>query len=242
MKLDGLLLQSGEDVPFPIARVTIHQPRMREIGLIGEPNFHIGSHFLLFDKNNLSNEDKSGLENQSDFHIFMSAINSRKSIKDKTNIMLVLTLLFPEYKIKIEKDKILLQSENISSNINEQNFNDFKEILSQIFCLGTSEGKSEYNPADALAARIAEKIKKARQKRDKKDKSTKNLAIFDKYISVLSVGLQKDKNELKEYTIYQLRDEYDRFISKINWDYYVEAKRNGAKDLEEVKNWMIVSE
>jgi hypothetical protein len=236
MKLDGLLLQSGEDIPFTTARVTIHQPRLKEIGYIGEENFHKGSHFLIFNRNNLSDEDKIGLEDQSDFDIFMSVMNSRSLARYKTDALMVLALLFPEHKIKIEKDKILLQLENFSSSINERNYDDFKEILNQMFCLGADEG--QFNPEDALAARIAEKIKKGQQKRAEKRGETEEHTVYDQYMSVLSVGLQKDKNILKEYTVYQIRDEYKRYIMKLNWDSYILAKMNGAKDLEEVDNWM----
>ena len=166
--LNKLLLQTGEDVPFLTAGVTIHTPKLKEIGLIGERDFLIGCHFLNFSKDKLSDEDKSNLENKSDFEIFMSVMNSREKAIHKTNGIMVLALLFPQYEIKITKDKILLQSEKNSSSINEQNFDDFKEILNQLFCL-TGEAEDAYNPADALAARIAEKIKKGKQKRNKQE-------------------------------------------------------------------------
>lgn len=238
MELDELYLQSGNDIPFGIAQVTIHQPRINEIGFIGEENFHIGCQFLVFDRNRLSEKDKSDLRDHSDFDIFMSVINSSDKARHKTDAIMVLALLFPEYKIKIERDKILLQLENFSSSINENNFNDFKSILNQIFCLGSDAEGSNYNPADDLAAKIAEKLRKGREKRAEANGETTKVSIFSKYISILSVGLQKDKNELLNYTVYQLRDEFDRFIAKQNYDIYIQAKLAGAKDLEEVQNWM----
>lgn len=232
-------MQTGGDIPFSPARVTIHNPSLAEIGYIGEKNFHIGSHFLAFDKDNLLEEDKTGTENKSNFEIFMSGMNSRKRAVHKVDAIMVLALLFPQYKIKIEKDKILLQSENFSSSINEQNYEDFKEILNQIFCLKNAGSESEYNPADALAAKIAEKIKQGRQKRNKKGTDEdSDFSVYKKFISILAVGLHKTQKELSEYTVYQIRDEFERFIKKENYDMYVKAKLAGAQDLEEVKNWM----
>ena len=236
MKIDELSLQCGNDIPFPQAQITIHQPSIKEIGYIGEENFHIGSHFLVFDRNHLTEEDKTRLANKSDFEIFMSAMNSSDKAKHKTNAIMVLALLFPNYKIKIEHNQILLHLENFSSSINEQNFDSFEEILNQIFCLNIQEG--EFNPSDALAAKIAEKIKKGQQKRAKKNENLTNISIYSKYISILSIGLKKDKNILNKYTIYQLRDEFERFQLKENYDVYVQAKLAGAQNLEEVKNWM----
>ena len=241
MKLNELLLQSGNDIPFPAARVTIHQPRLREIAYIGEKDFQIGCRFLLFDKNKLNDEDKSGLENQSDFNIFMSVMNSRDNAVHKTDALMVLALLFPEHKIKIEQDKILLQLENFSSTITERNYDDFKSIINQMFCLEVS-AEDGYNPADALAAKIAEKIKKAKMKKaEKRGEDLEDVNVYSKFVSVLSVGLQKDKNELMNYTVYQLRDEMSRFLAKYNYDFYLQAKLAGAKDLEEVENWMETS-
>jgi len=238
MKIDKLLLQTGGDIPFPPAGVTIHTPCLKEISFIGEKNFHIGCHFLNFDKNNLSDEDKINLADKSDFEIFMSVMSSRENLDYKTDAIMVLALLFPQYKIKIDKDKILLQLNDSLSSINEQNYDAFKEILVQMFCLQLAEGEEEYDPADALANRIAEKIKKGKMKRNKKELKDDNLFIYDKFISILSVGLRKSKETLSQYTVYQIRDEFQRFIKKENYDLYVKEKLAGAQDLEEVKNWM----
>ena len=43
-----LLLITGEDIPFIEAQTIIHQPTMKEISLIGEESFLIGSKFLNF--------------------------------------------------------------------------------------------------------------------------------------------------------------------------------------------------
>lgn len=239
MKLNKLLLQSGGDVPFLTAGVTIHTPTLKEIGMIGEKDFLIGCHFLNFKKDNLSDKDKLDLDNKSDFEIFMSVMNSREMAIHKTDALMVLALLFPQYGIKIDKDKILLQSEKNSSSINKQNFNDFKSILNQLFCLEAEEEDQEYDPADALAARIAEKIKKGKMKRNKKDASEdEDSSVYESFISILAVGLAKSKTELADYTIYQIRDEFQRFVMKENYDIYIKAKLAGAQDLEEVENWM----
>lgn len=237
MKIDNLLLQTGKDIPFSQAGVTIHVPTLAEISMIGEKNFLIGCHFLNFNKDILSDEDKIGLENKDNFDIFMSIMNSSERAIHKINTLMVLALLFPQYKIKIDKDKILLQLENFSSSINKQNFEEFKSIINQIFCLQGASSEDEYNPADALAARIAEKIKKGKIKRNKQE-DDKDLSIYAKYISILAVGLKKDKNELSNYTIYQIRDEFQRFIMERKYDIYVRAKLAGAQDLEEVEDWM----
>ena len=236
MKLDELLLLSGNDVPFPQAQLNIHVPTLKEIGYIGEENFHKGCHFVIFDKNSLSQEDKNNLGDLSNFDIFMSVMNSHEKSIHKTNALSVLSLLFPNYEIKFEKDKMLLQKENFSSIINEQNYEDFKEILVQIFCLERDE-KENVNPADALAAKIAEKIKKGKEKVAKsKGEGVKKLNIYSRYISILGVG--DNLIDYLNYTIYQLRDQFERFQLKESNDIYIKAKLAGAQSMEEVDNWM----
>ena len=238
MELDELMLMSGNDVPFPEAQVVVHPPRINEIAYIGEKDFFTGLHFLLFDKNNLSDEDKIDLEDQSNFHIFMSVINSREKAIHVTDSLMVLTLLFPQYEINIQHDKILLQKDNFSSSINEQNFSIFQNILKQIFYLNVEEEQGDFNPADALAKRIAEKIQKGKQKKLAAKEPPKKIEIYGKYISILSVGLGKDKNDLMNYTVYQLNDEFKRYQLKMNWDMFIKAKLAGAENVEEVDNWM----
>lgn len=235
--INELLLLSGNDIPFRMGRCSVHQPQIKEIAYIGEENFQIGSRFLLFDKDNLE-MDKSGLEDKSNFEIFMSVMNSAESAKHKTDAIMVLTLMFPNAKVKIDKDKILLQLENFESSINELNFEEFQDIVRQMFCLNNISGDGQYNPADALAKGIAEKFKKRQQKLAEQKGEEPKINLFSRYVSILAVGLQKDMNELMQYTVYQLTDEFTRFKLKQDFDIYVKAKMAGAKDMEEVKNWM----
>ena len=58
-----LLLLSGKDIPFPIAQLTIHQPRIYEISYISEEKFWSGCQLIQFDKNLLEDEVKNSLSN-----------------------------------------------------------------------------------------------------------------------------------------------------------------------------------
>jgi hypothetical protein len=78
MKND-LLLLSGADIPFIEGTVTIHQPTLYEISLIGEEAFFTGCELLKFSKDTLHLEDKSELLNYTDFYILMSIINDKSA-------------------------------------------------------------------------------------------------------------------------------------------------------------------
>ena len=53
--IDKGLLDSGMDIPFPEARVTIHPPKCKEICLIGQESFYMGCELLNFSKDNIVN-------------------------------------------------------------------------------------------------------------------------------------------------------------------------------------------
>lgn len=238
-QLDNLLLMSGNDIPFRMGRCSIHPPTLSEISYIGEEAFQTGSRFLLFNKENLNDKDKSELLQQSNFNIFMSVMNSKEGAKHKTDTMLVLTLIFPKFNVKINKDKILLQADKFETSVNEYNFEEFQDIIRQIFCLdGMGGDDGQYKPADDLARKIAEKFQKGRNKISGMKGEQKKINIFERYVSILSVGLQKDKNDLMKYTVYQIIDEMERFRLKQDFDIYIQAKMAGVQDMEEVKNWM----
>lgn len=237
---NDLILQSNNDIPFPECAISIHQPTISEISLIGEENFQSGIRFLNFSKDLLGEEDKNNLSNQSDFDIFMSIMCSKESATYKNAILMVFTLLFPDYSIKMKQEGIELHKDNdFTTLIDESKYNIFKDIINSMFMIKDEQVRGKYNPADARAAKIAEKFAKKQQKMAKQQgQDLSKVSLYSRYVSILSVGLSKDKNELMEYTVSQLSDEFERYQLKQAFDIYMEAKMAGAKDLDEVDNWM----
>lgn len=238
--LNELLLLSGNDIPFEAAQVTIHQPTIKEIAYIGEENFYTGCEFLKFTKDRLGEQDKINLENYSNFEIIMLILGENNPIvqRNKICVIMILTLIFPDYRVLIKKDKISLIHEQTQEEycINKDNFQGFLEILNSMFCL--METSADYNPDGELATRIANKLRQRHQKiAEEKGKATK-IALLSRYISILTVGLQQDMNSLLNYTVYQLFDEFKRYELKVTYDMHIQAKMAGAKDLQEVDDWM----
>jgi hypothetical protein len=244
--LSDLLLLSGNDIPFPEAQVTIHQPTLKEIAYIGEEAFFLGCGFLDFSKNLLNEQDKNRLSSYNDFDIFMTIVGNKQADVRRSveSALLVLTLIFPLYEVSVRDNLIILKKDAEEYSINKNNFEQFKEILSTMFGLKLGkEAAEKYNPSGDMAKRIADKFKKRQEQLNKLAQEAlgdgKRIAILSRYASILAVGLQKDYNDLMQYTVYQLYDEFQRFQLKVQWDAYIQAKMAGAKDLEEVDNWMI---
>lgn len=241
---DELMLLSGNDIPFPEAGVSIHPPTIKEIAYIGEEIFFTGCELLNFSKDILNDEDKTRLEHLTNFEILMSMMNDTNVAlkQQKAYVLLVLTLLFPNYEILLGRDKIELTLVNSDDDekhyIDKNNFEIFKKILREIFCLKKGESDN-LNPTGPLAKKIADKLKERQRKLAQlKGEKEGKISIFSRYVSILSVGQQKDMNSLMQYTVYQLFDEFQRYELKMQSDMYFQAKMAGAQDLKEVEDWM----
>ena len=235
---NDLLFLSGNEIPFIGAQLIIHQPTIKEIGLIGEETFFTGCQLLNFSKNLLNEEDKVHLEDKTNFDILIAILREQNAVmqKNRNCVNMVLALMFPDYKISMQQDCILLEKEDMQYQINNNNFEEFKEIISIMFHL-KQDDSATFNPSGALASRIAAKLQKRHQKLAE-DKPDKKIDILSRYISILSVAQHKDMNILLNYTLYQLFDEFKRNELKMGYDMYVKAQLAGAKDLKEVEDWM----
>ena len=238
-----LQLLSGNDIPFPEAQLSIHQPTLKEIAYIGEEKFFLGCELLNFTKKSLKSKDRVNLENQTDFDIIIATIteNTLESKKSQMNVLLVFTLLFPNYSFEIDKINyqiILINGDEIKV-INKKNYPYLQEIIACIFCLQKNKEEA-YNPSGLLSQKIADKLKEGQKKRAEMGKTDapQKISILSRYVSILAVGEQKDINILMNYTVFQLFDEWERYNLKLKYDMYIKARLAGAKDLKEEENWM----
>lgn len=244
-EIDELLLLSGQDVPFPSAQLQIRQPRIKDIAVVGEKDFFAGTGLINFDKDTLDVQDNSVLEKVSNFDIIMTMMqNSNPEARImRANLVKLLAVLFPRYLIDIQKDKIVLTDieteieDDRIREINNENFEEFKEIIEQITCLNLGQQEKKFNAKSKMAQRIAAKLKKGRQKAAQ-TKGENISSLLGRYVSILSVGEQKDMNKLMEYTMPQIFEEYQRYSLKIQFDMNIEARLAGAKDVDSPKNWM----
>ena len=248
MLKNKLLLLSGNDIPFEQAQLIIHPPKIKQIAYIGEDDFYTGCQFLTFSKDIIKKEGKNNLESLNDFDILMMVIRDKDATvrHRKVCMELVLSLIFPIYKIDLLPNSILLSQLDEDNKITERhlidkdNFQIFKKYIKTIFCLQDKQHGSKYNPSGPQAQAIVQKFKLRDQKLAKIKGLNKDehINILMRYVSILAVGESKNINELLQYTVYQLFDEYHRFKLKDDFDHYVSFKLAGAKNIEEQQYWM----
>ena len=174
-------------------------------------------------------------------------MNNKSNDTVKISVMaaqLVLSLIFPEYQlVKMPTLLILNKTQEGKKEqhlINNGNFEQFKDILEQMFCLNILKKQSgNYNPSNKLAEQIANKLKKRHQILSKKNNNGNgNIEILSRYISILVTAHQKTYSEFMQYTVYQLFDEFRRFEKKYNYDIWLKSKLAGAENLDDVESWL----
>lgn len=236
-----LALMCGTDVPVPECQITIHQPSIKEIALIGEQEFFSGAQTLCVTKNLLNVQDKSILEGTNNFQIFMMIMGDKEHVEKKQAVKSILMLLFPKHRSMITPRALILQGENESVTIDENNFEVLQGYIVQVCCLYSGkQGEQSFNPADEKAAEIAQKLMRGRQRvAEQKSGGVNNVSVLSQYLSALTIGIQSmSLDDLMNLTIYQLFDLMERFQLHMAWDLDVRTRLAGGKPEHQPENWM----
>ena len=228
----------GTDYPVPECQLIIHQPRIKEIALIGENDFFSGIQCLCLNKS-MFVQDESLLVNTNNFQIFMTIMQEKEAIDKKVAVQQVCTLLFPKYKVMFTPRSMLFTGDGQTIQIDERNFEYLQSALSTICCLKTGPmDQQSFNPANAQARAIAEKLMRGRQK-VAAQKGENNISIFSQYLSILTVGLHSmSLQDAMDLTMFQLYDLVERYMLYINWDMDIRSRLAGAKPDSKPDNWM----
>lgn len=235
-----LALICGTDIPVPSCQLTVHQPSIQEISMLGESTYFIGVQCLSLYKT-MFTQDKNLLSQINNFQIFMKIMQEKEAQDKKQAVQDVLMLLFPNQQVVFTPNSLLFcprdgQGETIIVDVN--NFEILQDALRQIFCVNNGPMPQQaFNPADDQAMTIAQKLQRGRERiaAEGRDKHTN---ILSQYISVLAVGLYYPLDNIIKLTIYQLYDLVERYHLWISWDLDIRTRLAGGKDDSKPDNWM----
>lgn len=233
-----LPLMCGTDIAVPTCAITVHQPRIKEIAMIGEDIYFTGSQVLCIDKTQII-QDKTLLLSTDNFQIFMMVMTEKEAKDKRDAVMQVFQILFPQYMIyTTPRSLVLTPKEGEPITIDGNNFDDLQEVLKAIFCVSSDRNKEQtYNPANSKAQEIMNKIMKGRKK-VADAKGTNNTSIFTQYLSVLTVALNISLLDLIELTPFQIFDLLERYSLWTSYDVDIKARLAGAKIEKQPENWM----
>ena len=234
----ALALMTGSDIPVPQCQLTIHQPRLHEIALIGEEDFLVGMQTICINKSMLV-QGETLLSNTNNFQIFMTVMKEKETADKKAAVLQLLPLLFPQFKAVITPQSLLLTSPGQTITIDDQNFEALQEVLKSVFCINTGpQDMTTFNPGNAKAKEIADKLMRARQ-RVAALKQDQEGCLFGRYISILTVGINSMSiQDCINLTMYQLFDLVERYMLYVNWDLDIRSRLAGGKPDKQTENWM----
>ena len=233
-----LALATGVDIPMPELQLTIHQPSILEISMIGEKDFFVGIQLLCIQKS-MYVEDENLLANTTNYQIFMTMMNEKQMADKKEAVIQILSLLFPNAQVIFTPRSLLIKQGEITSIIDEGNFEIIQRIFQSIFCLEKTD-QNNFNPVDKKAKKIADQLMKARQKvAASKAKEQGEGSMFGQYLSILTIGVGSMKlQDCIKLTMFQLYDLVERYTLYINWDLDIRSRMAGAKGDKPIENWM----
>ena len=234
-----LALMTGADIPIPECQVTIHQPSIKEISFIGEDVFFKAVQCICLHKS-MFVQDKDVLEDINNFQIFMTIMQEKETLDKKEAVKQLFLITFPKYNVMISPRSLIFRSidNNETITVDENNFDFLQDVMRLVFC--SKEGPMDqqaFNPANAKAKEIAEKLMRGRQRVAELNGSA-NSSIFSQYLSSLSIGIHISILELENYTMFQLFDSLERYSLYTNWDIDIRSRLAGAKPEGKPENWM----
>ena len=228
------MLMTGVDIPIPELQIAVHQPTIKEISMIGEKEFFMGAQVLCLNKT-MYIQDENLLSETTNFQIFMTMMQSKEAINAKMCVLSVLNLLFPNTHVLFTPRAVVLNLEEQSINIDENNFENLQSILSAVFCLKES-GQDSFNPGNEDARRIAEKLMRGRQRVAAQRAQEGGDSVFTRYLSILTIGLHIRLQDMLDLTVFQLYDLVERYMLNSNWDLDVRQRLAGASPDHEVED------
>lgn len=234
-----LSLICGTDMLIPECNLVAHQPRIKEISFIGESDFFIGAQTLCLYKT-MFIEDKTILDSINNFQIFMTIMLQDETKDKKANILNVLNLLFPSYKVNVTPNSLLFMKEGVPPiTVDGNNFEALQEVLRLIFCMHNGPmDQQAFNPANDKAREIAQKLMRGRQ-RVAAQNGNSNVSVFSQYMSILTIGLgSMSLQDLTNLTMFQLYDLMERYTLYTAWDLDVRQRLAGGKPEGTPDNWM----
>lgn len=122
--------------------------------------------------------------------------------------------------------------------IDKGNIDELKSIIRKINCTEETDSESTENPSNARARQLLEKRRKLRNKIIKHQKEN-NLLKVHEIVSAVAVSQKMSINQVMDYNLYQLMDQFVRLISKETYETNMEALLHGADSKNiEITHWI----
>ena len=240
---------TGVDIPALEFQTIIHQPRIKEIAMVGEQEYFSMLQLLCFNKTMLlanNPQGSSSLAAMNNFQIFMTLVSDQRADpegKNKIYIENVLSLFFQGYRVQWLPRALYFNNVETQHRftVDENNFETLQNYLRAVSGIDSATGGKDgnFNPINEKAAKIAAKLMKGRAKAAAQKGESGNDSILTRYVSVLTIGLQSmSLEDCLNLTVFQLYDLIERYGLYISWDLDIRSRLAGGKPDSKPDDWM----
>ena len=224
---DFLQLYAGLPLVVPNCNLVLQQPKITDIAGFGENKlFEMVS--LLGQLGAITQPIKEGnpqLESLPDFQILLIILDESPQLWEE--LQGFLNFLAPEYEFECFPggiNCIYKDTEKIMAQITVDNFQNFLVCVKTMFLpkgVMPNSQEDDFNPANAQAAAIAEKLRAGRKKvAELNQKKQKTTSVLMNYVSVLTIALKIPIEQLLDMTVFQIYDLHMRTFRKQDYDFY----------------------
>jgi hypothetical protein len=238
--VDELQLITGVDLPIEELGLTLRQPRVKEIAILGESNYFIALSLVKLTTESLKIDHPEA----TNWLIFQEALKQEvPGVKNTRALITNFLQLFILGKVTLGPRSIIIDIENELKNIEPEQFPLFQDALTTVG--GASllvPAKEEFNPRNKRAAEIAEKKKKARAKLAALQPKNKSNGFIARYIRAVAIGTNNSLAEIGNMTLLQLNEMMASYLAWESYDLEVKSRLAGAKGDNKLVHWIMREE
>lgn len=241
--VDELQLITGIDVPLEGIGVTVRQPKVREIAMLGEQNYFIALQLFGMTKASLKIESPD----VTNWMILQESMKQKiDGIRNTRQLVTNFLQLFFNEKVMLGPRSIILDKGGEMVNIEPENFDVVQLVIEQIGGSSLlSPPEETFNPKNKRAAEIVEKMKKARKRlaavkaQENGTARQENKGFLAKYIRSVAVSTPNSIEQVCNMTLLQLNSVMQTYLAWEAYDLDVKSRLAGAKNDKELVHWMM---
>lgn len=247
--VDVLQLATGVDIPVEELGITIHQPRIEEISILGQDKYLIALQLFSFSPQNLPLQDKS----INSWTILNQVIQQKiDGIKDTRQLLINFLQLFFKEKLNFGPRSLMLVGKDAQvKNIEPENIDTLQSIVKSVggYFLIDGQKEEEFKPANKMAAQIAEKMKKARERLAKVKAfeaggNGQAKSFINTMIAAVTTKTANSLEQVNQMTLYQLNMIFKTYL---NWESFELEVRTrlaggGQKGEKNLVHWTQVND
>lgn len=221
--------------------IKVYPLTLGEIEEIGENNYNAYLNSLLVTKSNVKQEDVNPdmwaeFQKMTDFEFIL--LNAAQSLEFRGTITSSLTYFLREVVVFDDEYGLFIKRESESVLINAELFDKMKDLISkQNFIKESKEEKEEYNPHDAKAKELIEKINKYK-KLIQEQNAEDGLNLGDIISIVASNSPNYNFINVWDLTVYQLYTVYLRVMKKDQYETQIYLlPHSSSENRQKMNHW-----